>query len=242
MKVIITKNYSEMSAKAAHIIAGQIILNDESVIGLATGSTPLGTYEKLREIYQEGMIDFSRVTSFNLDEYLGLSPENPQSYHYFMEENFFRHINIPTNQTFVPEGTTANMEQECFEYEQKILDCGGIDLQLLGIGHNGHIGFNEPGDKFIKKTHLVNLDQQTIEANARFFESSEQVPTQAVTMGIQTIMNARKIVLIASGQNKAEIVQKTIQGEITPSVPGSILQLHPDVTFVLDQDAAALLK
>lgn len=226
------KNYQDMSRKAANIIFAQIIMKPDSVLGLATGSTPIGTYQQLVEWYNRGDLDFSRVTSINLDEYKGLSPENNQSYRYFMNTNLFDHVNIDKSRTFVPDGMEADTEKACREYNQIIADCGGIDLQLLGLGHNGHIGFNEPGSAFEKETHCVDLAESTIEANKRFFESDDLVPRQAYTMGIKSIMQARKILVVVSGADKAAILKEILHGPITPAVPASILQLHNDVTIV----------
>lgn len=242
MKIIIAKDYNDMSQKAAQQIMSQVTFKEDSILGLATGSSPLGTYKKLIEFYQAGLIDFSKATSFNLDEYLGVPPDNPQSYRFFMEDNLLNHINIPKERTFVPNGMATDVQKECDSYEEQIKSYGGVDLQLLGIGHNGHVGFNEPSTYFTPPTHQITLKEETIRANARFFNSIEEVPTQAVTMGIQTIMSARKVLLVASGKEKAGTIQKTLQGKIDPQVPASILQLHPDCTFILDPEAASLLK
>lgn len=230
-----------MSRKAANIISAQIITKPNCVLGLATGSTPVGTYKQLVEWYNKGDLDFSEVSTVNLDEYRGLDHDNDQSYYYFMMNNLFKHVNIDLSRTHVPDGTEADPEKACADYEEIVKSYGGIDLQLLGLGHNGHIGFNEPADDFPKVTHCVDLTESTIKANARFFEKIEDVPTQAYTMGIGTIFKARRILLIASGKDKAEIVKKAFCGPIVPQVPASILQLHPDVTVVLDEDAASLL-
>ena len=230
-----------MSRKAANIISAQIITKPNCVLGLATGSTPVGTYKQLVEWYNKGDLDFSEVSTVNLDEYRGLDHDNDQSYYYFMMNNLFKHVNIDLSRTHVPDGTEADPEKACADYEEIVKSYGGIDLQLLGLGHNGHIGFNEPADDFPKVTHCVDLTESTIKANARFFEKIEDVPTQAYTMGIGTIFKARRILLIASGKDKAEIVKKAFCGPIDPQVPASILQLHPDVTVVLDEDAASLL-
>lgn len=240
MKIYRTKDYDEMSKKAAHIIAAQIVLKPDCVLGLATGSTPVGTYKNLVEWYKNGDLDFSTLSSCNLDEYRGLSPENDQSYRYFMNTNLFDHVNIRKDHTFVPDGLQENSDQACQMYEQIIRDLGGIDLQLLGLGHNGHIGFNEPAEDFPKITHCVDLTESTIQANKRFFEKESDVPRQAYTMGIGTIMRAKKILLVVSGKDKAETVAKAFFGPVTPEVPASILQLHEDVTIVADE--AALSK
>lgn len=228
MKIYRTKDYDEMSKKAAHIIAAQIVLKPDCVLGLATGSTPVGTYKNLVEWYKNGDLDFSTLSSCNLDEYRGLSPENDQSYRYFMNTNLFDHVNIRKDHTFVPDGQEADSNKACQMYEQIIQDLGGIDLQLLGLGHNGHIGFNEPAEEFPKITHCVDLTESTIQANKRFFEKESDVPRQAYTMGIGTIMSAKKILVVVSGEDKAEILNKIINGPITPQVPASILQLHPE--------------
>lgn len=241
MKIIMVKNYEEMSRKAANIVASQIILKSNSTIGLATGETPLGMYKEIIKLYQNGDVDFSEVTTFNLDEYYGLSKDNPQSYHYYMFNNFFNHININPSNVHIPNGMAEDIEKECSDYEKKIEEAGGIDLQVLGIGKNGHIGFNEPDIKFEAKTHLVNLDDETIKANSRFFSSIEEVPTKAISMGIKTIMHAKKIILLASGKEKAQAIYNTVKGSIVPEVPASILQLHPDVTLIVDEEAAAQL-
>ena len=229
-----------MSRKAANIISAQIITKPNCVLGLATGSTPVGTYKQLVEWYNKGDLDFSEVSTVNLDEYKGLDHDNDQSYYYFMMNNLFKHVNIDLSRTHVPDGTEPDSEKACADYEEIVRSYGGIDLQLLGLGHNGHIGFNEPSDNFAKVTHCVDLTESTIKANARFFEKIEDVPTQAYTMGIGTIFKAKRILLIASGKDKAEIVKKAFCGPIDPQVPASILQLHPDVTVVLDEDAASL--
>lgn len=236
MNFITVKNYEELSRKAANIIAAQVISKPCSVLGLATGSTPIGTYKKLVEYNKAGDVDFSSVTSVNLDEYCGLTGENDQSYRYFMNNNLFRHINIDINKTHVPDGCAKDLAEEGRRYDQLIKELGGIDLQLLGIGNDGHIGFNEPDDFFTKETHRVDLDPSTIEANARFFDSTEQVPRQAITMGMMSIMQAKKILLIANGKGKKDIVDKAFFGPITPKVPASVLQLHSDVTVIFSEE------
>lgn len=232
MKIITANDYNDLSRKAANIISAQVILKPTSVLGLATGSTPIGTYKQLIKWYEIGDIDFSMVTSVNLDEYCGLSGEDEQSYRYFMNTNLFNHININKEKTHVPNGLAIDKEQECIDYDKMIQDLGGIDIQLLGIGHNGHIGFNEPNIKFEKTTHIVDLDPSTIEANARFFNSIDEVPKQAITMGIKSIMHARHVLLIANGPDKENIIHKALFGPITPDVPASILQLHPNLTVI----------
>lgn len=242
MKIIEAKDYQDMSRKAANIISAQIIIKPNCVLGLATGSSPIGTYKQLIDWYHKGDLDFSQVSTVNLDEYKGLAQDNPQSYYYFMYENFFKHINIDMNRVNIPNGMEEDIEKECSRYDQVITSLGGVDLQLLGLGNNGHIGFNEPYESFNKTTHCVALTQSTIDANARFFSSSEEIPRYAYTMGIGNIMNAEKIVLIVSGSAKAQILKEVIEGPILPTVPASILQLHKDVTVVADQEAAALLE
>ena len=237
MVIYKAKNYQDMSRKAANIISAQIIMKPDCVLGLATGSSPVGTYKQLIEWYNKGDLDFSRVTSINLDEYKGLSPENDQSYRYFMNYNLFNHVNIDKSRTFVPDGLESDSQKACDVYNEIIRQQGGIDLQLLGLGHNGHIGFNEPGEAFEKETHCVNLTKSTIEANKRFFEREEDVPKQAYTMGIKSIMQAKKILIVVSGKGKADIVKKAFFGPVTPEVPASVLQLHNDVTLVGDRDA-----
>lgn len=235
MNFITVENYEKLSSKAANIIASQVILKPDCVLGLATGSSPLGTYACLAEKYENGEIDFSEVTSVNLDEYVGLTGDNEQSYRYFMNTNLFSKINIKMEKTFVPDGCAVDLEKEGEEYDARIKALGGIDVQLLGIGLDGHIGFNEPDEFFTKETHVVKLDPSTIEANARFFESEADVPREAITMGMMSIMQAKKVLLIANGKNKEEILKKAFFGPITPQVPASILQLHPDVTVIYSE-------
>ena len=234
------KDYKDMSRKAANIISAQVIMKPNCTLGLATGSTPLGIYDQLTEWYKKGDLDFSAVHSVNLDEYRGLPKENDQSYYYFMHKNLFDRVNIRSENTNVPNGMEPDAEKECRRYEKLIADLGGIDLQLLGLGHNGHIVFNEPGEAFEKETHCVDLQERTIEANKRFFESADEVPRQAYTMGIKTIMQAKKILVAVSGEDKAEIVKKAFFGPVTPTVPASILQMHNDVTVVADEAALSL--
>lgn len=234
------KDYKDMSRKAANIISAQVIMKPNCTLGLATGSTPLGIYDQLTEWYKKGDLDFSAVHSVNLDEYRGLPKENDQSYYYFMHKNLFDRVNIRSENTNVPNGMEPDAEKECRRYEKLIADLGGIDLQLLGLGHNGHIGFNEPGEAFEKESHCVDLQERTIEANKRFFESADEVPRQAYTMGIKTIMQAKKILVAVSGEDKAEIVKKAFFGPVTPTVPASILQMHNDVTVVADEAALSL--
>lgn len=241
MNICKAKDYKELSRKAANIIFAQVTMKPDCVLGLATGSSPVGTYEQLTQWYKMGDLDFSNVTSVNLDEYKGLSPENDQSYRYFMNTNLFDHVNIDKAHTFVPNGLEPDSEKACREYDEIIENVGGIDLQLLGLGHNGHIGFNEPADAFTKSTNCVNLTESTIEANKRFFESEADVPRQAYTMGIGTIMKAKKIVVVVSGKDKADILKKVVCGPVTPKVPASVLQLHPDVTIVADEAALSMM-
>ncbi|MEH2943346.1 glucosamine-6-phosphate deaminase [Lachnospiraceae bacterium KK002] len=237
MRIIKTKDYQDMSRKGAGIIAAQMILKPDSVLGLATGSTPVGIYEQLVEKYKKGDLDFSRISTVNLDEYCGPDPRDKQSYYYFMQEQLFRHVNICQNAVFVPDGSNPNEAEVCGKHENIIRDLGGIDLQLLGLGRNGHIGFNEPGPVFAKETYRVALTESTIQANARFFDSPAQVPTHAYTMGIGTIFKAGKILVAVSGEDKAEAAARAFRGPVTPEVPASILQLHPDVTVIGDEAA-----
>ena len=239
MKIYKAKDYKDMSRKAANIISAQVIMKPNCVLGLATGSTPIGTYDQLVEWYNKGDLDFSEVTTVNLDEYKGLPRTNDQSYYYFMHQHLFDRVNIDPERTNVPNGMEPDAEKECGRYEELICSLGGVDLQLLGLGHNGHIGFNEPGEAFEKETHCVELTESTIEANKRFFASADDVPKQAYTMGIKTIMQAKKILIVVNGENKADIVERAFFGPVTPEVPASILQLHNDVTLVGDEAALA---
>ncbi len=242
LKILRTKDYADMSRKTANLISAQVILKPDCVLGLATGSSPVGAYMQLVDGYNKGDVDFSRVRTVNLDEYLGLPRENDQSYYYFMHHNLFDHVNLPEGATNLPNGMAEDMDAECARYDALIRSLGGVDLQLLGIGHDGHIGFNEPCDHFPTGTHVVELAERTIEANQRFFASRDEVPRRAVTMGIGTIMAARKVVLVASGAEKAPIVKEAFFGPVTPQVPASILQMHPDVTLVADEAALSLVK
>ena len=239
MKIYKAKDYKDMSRKAANIISAQVIMKPNCVLGLATGSTPIGTYDQLVEWYNKGDLDFSEVTTVNLDEYKGLPRTNDQSYYYFMHQHLFDRVNIDPERTNVPNGMEPDAEKECGRYEELIRSLGGVDLQLLGLGHNGLIGFNEPGEAFEKETHCVDLTESTIEANKRFFASADDVPKQAYTMGIKTIMQAKKILIVVNGENKADIVERAFFGPVTPEVPASILQLHNDVTLVGDEAALA---
>lgn len=242
MRVYCAADYYHVSRVAANIISAQVIMKPDCVLGLATGSTPIGTYEQLIRWYEKGDLDFSQVHSINLDEYRGLSSENDQSYRYFMNKHLFDSINIDKKNTFVPNGMEEDREKACREYDEIIRSQGGIDMQILGLGHNGHIGFNEPGSAFGKETHCVKLTESTISANARFFASIDDVPREAYTMGIKSIMQAKKIVVIVSGESKKEIVKRAFTGPITPEVPASVLQLHNDVILVGDEAALSELS
>lgn len=242
MKIIKVKDYEAMSKKAAVIVSSQINMKNDCVLGLATGDTPLGMYKELIRMHNEEIIDFKDVTTFNLDEYYGISGENDQSYKYYMDHNFFNHINIDPKKTYIPNGMAEDIIDECIRYDKLIQENGDIDLQVLGIGRNGHIGFNEPDVKFEACTHLVELDEETIEANSRFFDNIDEVPKKAISMGIKNIMHADKIILIASGLDKADAVKAAVEGSISPNVPASVLQLHPNTIFILDEEAASKLS
>ena len=241
MRIIRAKDYNDVSRKAGNIIAAQVQLKPDCVLGLATGSSPVGTYKELIAKYENGDLDFSKVKTVNLDEYVGLSKDHDQSYAYFMRTNLFDHVNIDQNNCNIPSGLTDDPEQECANYDNIIRALGGTDLQLLGMGPNGHIGFNEPCDSFIPGTHCVQLAESTIDANARFFETRDDVPKQAYTMGIWGIMQAKRVLMVVNGANKAEAVKAAFCGPITPNVPASILQLHPDFTLVADEAALSLV-
>lgn len=241
MRMIRTKDYEDMSRKAANIIGALVVTKPDCVLGLATGSSPVGTYRRLVEGYRAGDLDFSQVRSVNLDEYKGLPRENEQSYYYFMQDNFFGHINIEQGNTHLPDGMEPDSQKACADYDRVIASMGGVDLQLLGLGHDGHIGFNEPNDEFDRETHCVNLTQMTIEANKRFFASADEVPRQAYTMGIATIMRAKCVLMVVSGKDKAQILKDAFFGPITPRVPASILQLHPNFILVADEAALSLI-
>ncbi|MDR5001961.1 glucosamine-6-phosphate deaminase [Brevibacillus parabrevis] len=241
MKLVIVKDYQEMSRKAAELLASEVKQHPQTVLGLATGGTPVGMYRELIKLHEDEGIDFSQAQSFNLDEYVGLSSAHPQSYRAYMQENLFQHINLPADKTHVPTGDAVDLDKECARYEGAIREAGGIDIQVLGIGNNGHIGFNEPGSSAESTTRVVQLTESTIEANARYFASVEEVPTQAVSMGIKTILGAKKVVLLASGEAKAQAVRLMVEGEPTADVPASLLQLHPDVTVIVDEAAASQL-
>ena len=242
MKVIIKKNYEDLSKEAAGIIKEEILLNPNLVLGLATGSTPLGTYQELIRMYEEDILDFSRIITFNLDEYLGLPADHPQSYYYYMRKNLFDAININSKNIHIPNGTIKNTEVLCRDYEKTIQKAGGINLQILGIGSDGHIGFNEPGTSLDSKTHLAKLVESTIKDNSRFFKREEDVPRFAITMGVQTIFEAKKIILLASGKNKADAIARALEGPINTQITASILQGHPDTIFILDEQASLKLK
>ncbi len=237
MRIIVKENYEEMSMVAANIVLAQLTVKPDCVLGLATGSTPIGMYNILAEEYKNGRADFSEVKSFNLDEYYPLEASNPQSYHYFMEENLFSKININKNNVHIPDGMCGDTKTECENYEKMIHDCGGVDMQILGIGQNGHIGFNEPDTSLYPDTHLTGLTENTISANSRFFDNIEDVPKQALTMGIGTILKAKKIILLASGAAKHDVVKQLLEGNITTNVPASMLKVHPDVVLICDKAA-----
>ncbi len=241
MKIIVTESYDELSFHAGEIIKNQILEKPDCVLGLATGSSPVGTYKHLVAEYKAGKVSFAKVKSANLDEYVGISKDHDQSYYYFMQENLFSHVDIDVASTNIPNGLAGDAEAECARYDAVIDSLGGVDLQLLGIGGNGHIGFNEPAECFSKGTNKIALHDSTIEANARFFASKADVPTHAYSMGIGTIMKAKKILLVASGKDKANAILGLVKGDIRPDMPASILQYHPDVTVVCDKEAAALL-
>lgn len=241
MRVYIAKNYDEMSRIAANVLSAQVTMKPDCVLGLATGSTPIGTYKGLIERCQQGDLDFSQVKTVNLDEYVGLSGTHDQSYRYFMNTNLFDHINIDKANTHVPNGLAEDVDAECARYNEIIHTLGPIDVQVLGMGHNGHIGFNEPSDIFELETHKVDLTQTTIDANSRFFASADEVPRQALTMGIKTIMQAKTVLVVVSGADKADIVKKAFSGPVTPQVPASILQMHSDVILVGDKAALSKL-
>ena len=237
IRVIQTKDYEEMSRRAASLVQAQILLKPDAVLGLPAGRTPIGTYEELIRMNRAGMLDFSGVRTVNLDEYMGLAPAHVQSFRYFMDSTLFTRINIDPMNTFVPDGCARDAAKSCEAYDALIRSLGGIDLQLLGIGHNGHIGFNEPDEAFIAGTHVVELTEDTLRANASLFPDPDQMPRQAVTMGMGAIMHARRILLIANGVGKAKARRAAIEGPVTPKVPASILQLHPDVTVICDAEA-----
>ena len=242
MRIIIANNYQGLSRQAAEIIKKQIVKKPDSVLGLATGSTPVGLYKELIELYKKEKLDFSRIVTFNLDEYIGLGPNHPQSYNFFMRNNLFQWININPKNIFIPDGTAKDTKKYCQWYEKKIETKGGIDLQVLGIGRNGHVGFNEPRAEFVSTTREVSLDDMTVQDNARFFKDASEVPRKAITMGIATIMKAKQILLLVSGADKASIIYQALKGPITEKVPASILQKHRALTVILDKGAGRLFK
>jgi glucosamine-6-phosphate deaminase len=242
MEVIIQRDYEQMSKTAGKIVAELLNTKPNAVLGMATGSTPLGLYQELVRLHKEEQLDFSRVTTFNLDEYVGLGITHPQSYHYFMHKHFFQHVNIPPQNINIPSGTTSNYPAFCEWYEQRIAECGGIDLQILGIGSDGHIAFNEPGSSLRSRTRLKTLSKQTIDDNARFFERREDVPIYSITMGVGTILDARKLVLVASGKSKANAIARAVEGPVTSMVTASALQLHQEAIVIVDREAAANLE
>ncbi|OLB05326.1 MAG: glucosamine-6-phosphate deaminase [Gemmatimonadetes bacterium 13_2_20CM_69_27] len=239
MEVVIKRDYDQMSKAAAQLVVDVLNTKPNAVLGMATGSTPLGLYQELVRLYKAGHVDFSRVTTFNLDEYVGLPANHPQSYHYFMREHFFQHVNIPQHNINIPSGTTSNYPAFCQWYEGRIAECGGIDVQILGIGTDGHIAFNEPGSSLSSRTRLKTLSKQTIDDNARFFERRESVPVYAITMGVGTILDARRLVLVASGKTKAKAIAHAVEGPVTSMVTASAIQLHRDATVIVDGEAAA---
>lgn len=242
MEVIVQPDYEQMSKVAAQLVVDVLNTKPNAVLGMATGSTPLGLYQELVRLHKEEDLDFSRVTTFNLDEYVGLPVNHPQSYHYFMHENFFKHVNIQPQNINIPSGTTSNYPAFCEWYEQRIEECGGIDLQILGIGSDGHIAFNEPTSSLSSRTRLKTLSKQTIDDNARFFDRREDVPVYAITMGVGTILDARQLVLVASGQAKAEAIAQAIEGPVTSMITASALQMHRDATVIVDEEAASGLS
>ncbi|MGD2217605.1 MAG: glucosamine-6-phosphate deaminase [Gemmatimonadales bacterium] len=242
MEVIIQKDYEQMSKVAAEIVVEVLNAKPNAVLGMATGSTPLGLYQELVRLHKEEQLDFSHVTTFNLDEYVGLAPNHPQSYHYFMHEHFFKHVNVPPQNINIPSGSTSNYPAFCEWYEQLIADCGGIDLQILGIGSDGHMAFNEPTSSLSSRTRLKTLSKQTIDDNARFFENRKDVPIYAITMGVGTILDARKLILVASGKAKAGAIAQAVEGPVTSMVTASALQLHRDAKVIIDEEAASELE
>lgn len=242
MKLITIDNYEELSKVAARDLASTIKEKPNAILGLATGGSPVGMYKELIKMYQDGELDFSKIKTVNLDEYVGLNPEHEQSYRHFMNENLFNHVNININNTIVPNGLAQDLNAECKEYDKKIEELGGIDVQLLGVGNNGHIAFNEPDKELSSGTHVITLTEDTIKANSRFFDTIDEVPKRAITMGLGEIMKAKKIVLIASGESKAEAIKGLFSGKITTENPASMLQMHRDVTVIVDKAAAKLIN
>lgn len=242
MNVLVYDSEEQIGIAAGNYMCGQVLQKPDSVLGLATGSTPLKPYKHMIKLYKKGAVDFSKVTTFNLDEYVNLDVNDKNSYHTFMRDNLFDHINIPAENIHFLDGNADDLEQECIDYENRIKAAGGIDIQLLGIGSNGHIAFNEPSDCFQRWSHVVELKESTVKDNSRFFKSIEEVPTKAVTMGIGSIMQAKKILIIAIGKNKANAIKQLINGNVTPACPASVLQFHTDVTLMLDREAASLIS
>lgn len=242
MKLIVVNNYEELSKVAAKEFSKIIKEKENAVLGLATGGSPVGMYKELIRMYEQKELNFSKITTVNLDEYIGLNPEHNQSYRYFMNNNLFNHINIDKSNTFIPNGLAEDLEAQCKEYDQKIAELGGIDIQLLGVGNNGHIAFNEPNNELSSGTHIISLTDNTIEANARFFDNIDDVPRKAITMGVGGIMKAKKIILIASGESKAEAIKGIFSGKITTANPATMLQMHRDVTVIVDEAAAKLIN
>ncbi len=242
MNVLVFDTEEQLGIAAGYYMCGQVLQKPDSVLGLATGSSPIRAYKHMIELYRQGAVDFSRVTTFNLDEYCNLDVNDESSYHYFMKKNLFEHINIPDDNINFLNGNAEDLEQECREYEQRIRAAGGIDIQLLGIGSNGHIAFNEPAEAFQRWSHVVALKESTIKDNSRFFDSIDDVPTHAVTMGIGSIMQAKRILIIALTEHKAKAIKQLIDGNVTPQCPASILQFHKDVTLMLDRGAASLIS
>jgi len=239
MEVVIKRDYEQMSKAAAQIVVDVLNTKPNAVLGMATGSTPLGLYQELVRLHKAGEVDFSRVTTFNLDEYVGLPANHPQSYHYFMHEHFFQHVNIPPHNINIPSGTTSNYPAFCQWYEGRIAECGGIDLQILGIGSDGHIAFNEPGSSLSSRTRLKTLSKQTIDDNARFFERRESVPVYAITMGVGTILDARSLILVASGKGKSKAIAQAVEGPVTSMLTASAIQMHRDAIVIVDAEAAS---
>lgn len=237
MRVILCGSYEEMSEKATRLVGGQIILKPDTVLGLATGSTPVGMYKNLAKKYEEGVLDFSKVKTFNLDEYYPINRDNNQSYYYFMNENLFNHINVKKENIHIPNGEAKDVDAECANYEKMIEEAGGIDIQILGIGQNGHIGFNEPDENLKASTHVTGLTESTIKANSRFFDSIDEVPTKALTMGIATILKSKKIIIMASGAEKSDAVAELLNDDINTKNPATMLKVHPDVVLICDKDA-----
>jgi len=242
MEVVIKRDYDQMSKAAAQIVVDVLNTKPNAVLGMATGSTPLGLYQELVRLFKAGQVDFSRVTTFNLDEYVGLNANHPQSYHYFMHEHFFQHVNIPRHNINIPSGTTSNYPAFCQWYEGRIAECGGIDLQILGIGSDGHIAFNEPGSSLSSRTRLKTLSKQTIDDNARFFERRDDVPVYAITMGVGTILDARSLILVASGKGKSKAIAQAVEGPVTSMVTASAIQMHREAVVIVDDAAAAGLE